>query len=353
MDYDEFFSQIDLPSLQFWLGLSAGLVFGIGAALANFCVRRMSHSLYQGKPDEAAFTWLLGLSTTLLLTNLLLGTESTDMSEARQASAAASLSGPIIGGLLFGIGMVISRGCSSRMLILTTRGNLRALTTLLVFAILAYLVYGGALAFIRPMIQNLWFVETDTLILPQMLGLPEWLVPSVALVVAIYSGWRLIHLHMWGQMIGALLVGLAIASAWAATAFSSFYTFGEVPSQSISYTAPMAELVAAILAPETFILRFEFGLILGTFMGAGIITWVRGDWQLQTFSQANASSASPMAYPIGGAFMGFGAVFAGGCSIGAGLSGSSILALPSLIALLAIVCGGLVAYWVGGKFSKA
>jgi len=44
-------------------------------------------------------------------------------------------------------------------------------------------------------------------------------------------------------------------------------------------------------------------------------------------------------------------VLAGGCSIGAGLSGTSVLAGQAVITLLAMTCGGLVALKLG--FAKS
>ena len=57
-----------------------------------------------------------------------------DTNGLRQFSNRGSLSGAIIGGLIFGVGMALSRACSGRMLVLTGGGNLRALLTGLVFA---------------------------------------------------------------------------------------------------------------------------------------------------------------------------------------------------------------------------
>ena len=46
---------------------------------------------------------------------------------------------------MFGCGMVLSRGCASRMLVLSANGNLRALLSGLVFAVTAQAAYRAAL----------------------------------------------------------------------------------------------------------------------------------------------------------------------------------------------------------------
>ncbi len=50
-----------------------------------------------------------------------------DTSSARQIAARGSLSGALIGGIVFGVGMILTRGCASRLLVLSANGNMRAL----------------------------------------------------------------------------------------------------------------------------------------------------------------------------------------------------------------------------------
>ena len=68
------------------------------------------------------------------------------MSDARQIAARGSLSGAAIGGALFGVGMILARGCSSRLLVLAAQGNLRSVLSGLVFAVTAQAAWTGVLA---------------------------------------------------------------------------------------------------------------------------------------------------------------------------------------------------------------
>ena len=47
-------------------------------------------------------------------------------------------------------------------------------------------------------------------------------------------------------------------------------------------------------------------------------------------------------YMIGGVFMGFGAILAGGCAIGAGVSGASVFAVTAWLTLWSIWLGAVV-----------
>ena len=69
-----------------------------------------------------------------------------DVSNARQLAARGSPSGAAVGGALFGIGMILARGCSSRLLVLAAQGNLRSVLSGLVFAVAAQASWTGALA---------------------------------------------------------------------------------------------------------------------------------------------------------------------------------------------------------------
>ena len=73
-------------------------------------------------------------------------TAKTRRETTRQIAAPGSLSGAAIGGALFGTGMILARGCSSRLLVLAAQGNLRALLSGLVFAVTAQSALSGLLS---------------------------------------------------------------------------------------------------------------------------------------------------------------------------------------------------------------
>ena len=62
----------------------------------------------------------------------------------------------------------------------------------------------------------------------------------------------------------------------------------------------------------------------------------RGQLELQSFETPRQT----LRYLSGAALMGVGGVLAGGCTVGAGLSGVPTLSLAAILALLAIIVGG-------------
>ena len=76
------------------------------------------------------------------------------------------------------------------------------------------------------------------------------------------------------------------------------------------------------------------GVLLGSFFAAG----VTGQIKLRGFDK---TSDMPR-YLLGSVLVGFGGVLAGGCSVGAGLSGASNLSIAALLALAAMIFGARV-----------
>jgi len=103
--------------------------------------------------------WLLAFATAVVAVQAMVLLGCLDVSSARQPATRGSLSGALIGGLLFGLGMVMTRGCASRLLVLSANGNLRALLSGLIFAVTAQASLGGVLAPWREAVSGWWVVE--------------------------------------------------------------------------------------------------------------------------------------------------------------------------------------------------
>jgi uncharacterized membrane protein YedE/YeeE len=102
-------------------------------------------------------------------------------------------------------------------------------------------------------------------------------------------------------------------------------------------------------------LPFLGGLVLGGFLSA----WIGGGWQMtwalgrfdDVIGLGHAGKAAWMF--VGGVFIGFGTRLAGGCTSGHGIFGMSNLELPSLVATLSFMAGGIVTTHVIYRFVVA
>ena len=85
---------------------------------------------------------------------------------------------------------------------------------------------------------------------------------------------------------------------------------------------------------------FGMGLVAGVFAGAMMTAVHLGEARIQRFEPD-----VPMErYLVGGVLMGFGSMLAGGCAVGAGLTGGSILALTAWLAVFCMWIGAMATH---------
>lgn len=314
-----------------------GLLFGFFAQRSKFCLRAATIEFWHRKFGEKLSVWLLAFSTAVVLVQGLIVLQVLDTSTARQLATRGSLSGALIGGLLFGAGMIMTRGCASRLLVLSANGNLRALLSGLIFAVTAQAALSGALAPMRLEISNWWTVEggpsRDLLAIS---GIGHWgglyvglIWFGAALYFAIRSGWGL-----W-KWVGGIGTGLAVAAAWWATYLISSSSFGVVQVQGLTFSGPSAEWLMRVLASPAPAIGFDFGLLPGVFAGSFIGALVGREFQLEGFKDGY----SMRRYIAGAMLMGFGSMLAGGCAVGAGMTGGAVFALTAWLALIGMWAG--------------
>lgn len=316
-------------------GALIGLCFGFFAHRSRFCLRSAVIEFARGTHEGKLTVWLFTFSTAVLLTQAFVLAGWLDVRDARQLSARGSLSGAAIGGALFGAGMILARGCSSRLLVLAAQGNLRALLSGLVFAVTAQAALGGQLSPLRTTLAGLWTVEggtaRDVLALTgagHVGGLAFgalWL--AAALVWA-----RRQHVRFWGWF-GAVGVGVMVALAWLLTYRIARACFDTMPAvQSLSFTGPAADTLMLVLSPPGQPLKFDLGLVPGVAMGAFLSALLWRELKLEGFQGGMAMRR----YIVGALLMGFGGMLAGGCAVGAGVSGAAVFTLTSFVTLAAM-----------------
>jgi uncharacterized membrane protein YedE/YeeE len=318
-------------------GLLIGSLFGFLAQRSKFCLRAAVIEFWHRKLGEKLSVWLLAFSSAVVAVQLLILVQALDVSTSRQLASRGSISGALLGGLFFGAGMIMTRGCASRLLVLSANGNLRALLSGLVFAVTAQAALSGALAPLRATISGWWTVEgggaRDLLAIAgvgNMGGLAFgllWL--AAGLFFAYRTGWA-----MW-KWVGGIGTGLTIAAGWYFTYLVSTTTFEVVQVQGLTFSGPSAEWLMRVLSSPTPPIGFDFGLLPGVFIGSFVGAWVGKDLLLEGFKDGRS-----MTRYIGGAIlMGFGSMLAGGCAVGAGMTGGSIFALTAWLTLLGMWAG--------------
>lgn len=326
-------------------GAVIGLLFGFFAQRSRFCLRAAVIEFWRGKFAEKLSVWLLAFATALIAVQALILAGWLDVGGVRQLANRGSLSGALVGGLLFGVGMIMTRGCASRLLILSANGNLRALLSGLVFAVTAQATLAGSLAPLRAEIASWWTVEGGTARnLLALVGAGHWdgmVLGALWLAVALYFSWRSGNkAWMW---LGGLCTGLAVALAWWFNHAVSQASFDVVPVGGLTFSGPSAEWLMRVLANPGTTFGFDAGMLPAVFVGSLLGALVGREFKIEGFKDGYS-----MARYIGGAMaMGFGSMLAGGCAVGAGMTGGAIFSLTAWLALLGMWLGaGLMDRWL-------
>lgn len=314
-----------------------GILFGFFAQRSRFCLRAAVIEFWHRQFGEKLSVWLLAFSAAVVAVQVLILSGTLDISASRQLSTRGSLSGALLGGIIFGAGMVMTRGCASRLLVLSATGNLRALLSGLIFAVTAQSALSGALAPLRTHISTWWTVEAGpSRDLLAITGVGPWgglIAGLVWMAAALYFATR--HKRSWSVWVGSVGAGLMVAAAWFFTYSVAHSSFQVVQTQGLTFSGPSAEWLMRVLASPAPAVGFDFGMLPGVFVGSFIGAWLNQEFSLEGFKDGY----SMRRYIVGAIFMGFGSMLAGGCAVGAGVTGGAIFALTAWMSLLGM--------WVG------
>ncbi|WP_323785095.1 YeeE/YedE family protein [Thalassovita sp.] len=320
------------------MGLATGVVFGVAAQRSRFCLRAATVEFARGHMNDKVAVWLLTFSTAVVWVQAaqLLGLMRAE--DARMMAVPGSWSGAIIGGLLFGVGMVLAKGCSGRLLVLAATGNLRSLVSGLIFAVVAQMSLQGILSGWRDKLAAIWITEGGrNMDLLAFFGVPKWGGLALGIAIALLA-LELSRRNRIGisRLVFASGVGFSVALGWVLTFGLSQVAFDPVQIESATFTGPSAHTLMFFLERNA-VLEFDVGLVPGVFVGSFLASFLMGEFKMQGFDGPSTMRRAM----IGAVLMGFGGMLAGGCAIGAGVTGGSIFAGTAWCALFFMWVGAM------------
>jgi hypothetical protein len=301
-----------------------GLLFGALARWSGFCLRGAVEDVLT-KPDAPrARGFLLAIVVALVVVQALVFAGKLDLSKAVVLPTALFWGGALIGGLLFGIGMVLTGGCGTRMLVLAAGGNLRSVVVFIVFGFVAYATIRGILAPTRASMMASMSVNLARQTLPLLVG-------GIVLIGALaFILWRRVPAK---HLVGGALIGLLVPLGYWVTAGLGGDEFEPTTVESVNVTRGGGDALIYLLTWTGSKINFGIAFVGGVLVGAFGVALVQRDLKLVGFEQP----ADMLRYALGGALMGGGGVLALGCTVGNGLTGIASLAPTSFIALPAMV----------------
>ncbi len=283
----------------------------------------------------------------------------------------------VVGGALFGIGMTLASGCGNKTLVRIGGGNLKSVMVLGVIGLIAYFMVNPFPDSDKTLYSTLFYPWTHPaavmLSTNQDLGamlfgdrVATGRMVAGGVIGVLLLAWAFKSADFRGSfdnILGGLVVGLAVLAAWYVTSNVKVDASGDILSlqayvQDWDLYAPadaVRPAAAGPLAAQSFTFINPMGQSLGyaasgfnhTLLTVGIMALagvLAGSllWSLISRSfriEWFASARDFVNHLIGAILMGFGGVLAMGCTIGQGVTGFSTLALGSILTFVAIVLG--------------
>ena len=324
------------------IGAVTGLLFGAAAQHSRFCLRAATVEVADGALGPKLAIWLIAFSAAVTGVQAAVVAGWLDVSEARQLAGTGSLSGALIGGLMFGAGLILARGCASRLLVLSATGNLRAIVTGLVLTLVAQASLRGVLSPLREEIGSWALIDGgQARNLLSALGLGHGIAAVLAGGVLMAGfGLALRRGIAPGPAVAAALVGGAVALGWVLTYRLAQSSFEVVPISSVTFTGPSTDTLMGLVNARSLPASFGIGLVPGVFVGAALMALINREFRIQRFG-----ADTPMErYLMGAVLMGFGSMLAGGCAVGAGVSGGAIFSVTAWLAVMAMWIGAMATH---------
>ena len=340
--------------INYWLiagGILIGLLLGFVIQRSKFCMAAAVSNLVLMKDTRQLHAYLAAIVVAVLGTQLLQLTGLVALDQAAYLKPQVNLVGALVGGLIFGIGTVFSGGCVGRTVVRAGEGNLGAVLVLLVAALMAAItMYGPLEAFRMDISQSVPLAlssETSSLrdIATSNQLFSYIVVFTLCLALISFLVLRLFRDKVQDRSLVAagVFIGLLVVAGWFVTGFLSQDDFSIHRPSSLSFAGPLANTAYMTLTGSSMSESAVFGMLLLL----GVVAGSLGSALLsRSFSWRLPELHNVKHLVMGGIFMGFGAVVAGGCNIGHGLSGASTLSVASLIAVIAIVLGMRVGLWL-------
>ena len=341
---------LDLENYEIYqiVNLSAfilGLLFGAIAQKNQFCFSGSIKDYILTDSTKRAASVVMAIIIAIISTYFIVNINEIDLSEAIYLKENVNYFAIVLGGALFGIGMMIADGCSSRHLVKFAQGDPYSLVTLVFIALFAFATTRGFVnEFITLITKNETLLSLSANITNEPLNIFIVLVPLfIFLWLLTGSLSRIISLK------DGVMMGLLVAIGWYITGVIGIESIErEVSITSVTFVYPTAQTLEFFSFFQVTELSFGVSVILGVVSGAFIMSKFNRKYSFGCTS--NLQHSKVKYNMIGGALMGVGGVLAIGCTVGQGLTGISTLAIASVLAISSIMISGFItAKYLGNK----
>lgn len=348
-----------LQALTAWvLWASFGIAFAFGAIAQHtrFCTMGAVADIATFGDWARMRMWMLAMGTAILGFNLMVAMGWISAASSIYAGSSIPWLSTLVGGGMFGVGMVLSSGCASKNLLRAGAGNLKAVVVLLVVASSGFATLKGITAVLRNTTVDSVHAE-----LAGGQDLPSTLAratgfdgPTLAAVAGVVIGGLLIVSALLPRdtrskdlILGGIGIGGLVVCAWWVSGVLGYVpehpeTLESVYVATSTHRMEGLSFVSATAYSLDYLLFFSdanklatIGMVsaLGLVLGAMAYSIATRSFRWESFRTVQDMRN----HLFGGALMGIGGVTALGCSIGQGVSGLSTLSISSFIAVFSMI----------------
>ncbi|WP_428569306.1 YeeE/YedE family protein [Ramlibacter sp.] len=345
------------------LAFAFSFLFGAIAQRTHFCTMgAVSDAVTMGDYTRLR-QWAMAAGVAMLGFWLLAYAGLVDPAKTLYASSRWIWLSALVGGSLFGFGMVLASGCGSKTLVRIGGGNLKSVVVFVVLAISAFATLKGITAVARVATVDRVAVDFGAnASLSTAAAALTGLQPALGgLLVAVLLGGALVAWALRGpgfitfdNLLAGLGIGAIIAAVWWTTGHvgylaehpetlqETFLATNSGRAEALSFVAPVAYTVDWLLffSDKSKVLTVGIVSVVGVIAGSAAVALAMRSFRWEGFGGTEDLAN----HLVGAVLMGVGGVTAMGCTIGQGLSGLSTLSATSFVAVGAILLGALGAF---------
>ncbi len=351
-----------LTTKVLWAAFIVSILFGAIAQRTHFCTMGAVSDIVNMGDWTRMRMWGMAVGVAMIGFYAMAALGLIDPAKTLYASNRFIWLSALVGGLMFGFGMVLASGCGSKTLVRIGGGNLKSVVVFVVMGVAAFATLKGITAVLR--VASVDRIAVD---FSANAALPDWLasatgisLTTAGLALALIIGVALVGWAAMGRdfltgdnLLAGLGLGAVITAMWwvsghlgyvaehPKTLQEAFVATNSGRMEALSFVSPVAYTIDWLMffSDKAKVLTIGIVSVFGVVTGSAIYALAS-----RTFRWEGFRDAEDTANHLGGAaLMGVGGVCAMGCTVGQGLSGIATLSATSIVAVAAIIAGAVVA----------
>ncbi|MGM9923912.1 MAG: YeeE/YedE thiosulfate transporter family protein [Bacillus sp. (in: firmicutes)] len=335
-------------------GIICGILLGFVLQRGRFCIVGAYRDLFISRDSRMFLATFIIIAIQSVGVYLLLGNGNIVLE-----TGPFPWLGTIVGGLIFGVGMVLAGGCATGTWYRAGEGLIGSWVALFGYMLGAAITKFGVLL---PLADELTSYKARDAYIYETFHISPWVL--VVLLIGIVGGLVIRELRKpklavfrlkpkktglahilfekaWHPFVTAALIGLIAILAWPLSEATG-------RNAGLGITTPSAKILQFLVTGENALLDWSVFLVLGIFIGSFIAAKGSGEFRFRLPDKKTLGNNA-----VGGLTMGFGASIAGGCTIGNGLVNSALFAWQGWVAMACFLLGtGIAVYFTIIRKSK-